>query len=143
LTQQDLSLTQLADNLLRLETLHTHILPPFLGTEYYHNYWTSLRGGQVRYGGLIIANLFAYRSTNQSRLYAGDDPIGPENNFYLEKLSKEASMVVCAWSDSGGYKDRDQEVLKVLKNPHCLTKLKSGGPGHPLYKKRTLFPVPL
>jgi hypothetical protein len=40
---------QLAYNLLRLETLHTHTLPPFSGPEYYHITWTGLRGaGQER-----------------------------------------------------------------------------------------------
>lgn len=95
------------------------------------------------YGGLIIANLFAFRSTEPSKLFTIDDPIGPENDLHLKKLSNEATMVVCAWSETGGYKNRDKEVLRILKNPHCLTKLKSGRPGHPLYKRKTLSPIPL
>lgn len=95
------------------------------------------------YGGLIMANLFAYRSKELSKLFEVDDPVGPENDFYLKKLSSEVEMTVCAWSETGGYKNRDKEVLRILKNPHCLTKLKSGRPGHPLYKRKTLFPTPL
>jgi len=38
--------------------------------------------------------------------------------------------------------NRDQEVLRFIKNPHCITKLKNGKPGHPLYKKKTLLPIP-
>ena len=90
-----------------------------------------------------MANLFAYRSTEPSKLFKIDDPIGPENDLYLKKMSNEAAMVVCAWSETGGYKNRDKEVLRFLKNPHCLMKLKSGRPGHPLYKKKTLSPIPL
>jgi len=43
-----------------------------------------------------MANLFAYRSTEPAKLFEKDDPIGPENDFYLRKLSGEAEMPICA-----------------------------------------------
>lgn len=95
------------------------------------------------YGGLLIGNLFAYRSTDQSALFQVSDPVGPENDAWLKKLQSEAKLVVCAWSDTGGYKDRDRAVLHFLHKPHCLKKLKSGRPGHPLYKSANLEPIPL
>lgn len=95
------------------------------------------------YGGLLIANLFAYRSTDQSALYKVEDPIGPDNDEWLKKLQSEAALVVCAWSDTGAYKDRDKAVLKLLESPQCIIKLKSGRPGHPLYKRADLTPIPL
>ena len=94
------------------------------------------------YGGLLLGNLFAYRSTDQSALYRVADPIGPKNDSWLKKLQEEATLVVCAWSASGAYQSRNQAVLSFLRNPHCLTKLKSGHPGHPLYKRSDLLPVP-
>ena len=87
------------------------------------------------YGGLLIGNLFAYCSTDQSALYQVTDPIGPENDAWLKKLPSEAALVVCAWSDTGAYKDRDKTVLGFLQKPHCLKRLKSGRPGQPLYKR--------
>ena len=95
------------------------------------------------YGGLVIANLFAYRSTDKSYLYKVTDPVGPDNDKHLARLSNSAIETVCAWTDDGAYKDRDVIVLKMLKDPKCLTKLKSGRPGHPLYKKKELKPIPL
>ena len=95
------------------------------------------------YGGLLIGNLFAYRSTDQSALYTVADPVGPENDAWLKKLQSDVSLVVCAWSDTGAYKGRDKGVLTFLINPHCLVKLKSGRPGHPLYKRADLKPIPL
>lgn len=92
------------------------------------------------YGGLLIGNLFAYRSTNQSALYKVSDPVGSENDGWLKKLQAEATLVVCAWSDTGAFKNRDEEVLAFLEAPHCLVKLKSGRPGHPLYKRADLKP---
>lgn len=95
------------------------------------------------YGGLLLGNLFAYRSTNQSALYSVQDPVGPENDVHLKALQLRAKLVVCAWSDTGSYMSRDTAVLASLVAPHCLVKLKSGRPGHPLYKRADLQPIPL
>ena len=95
------------------------------------------------FGGLVIANLFAYRSTDPANLYKASDPVGAENDEHLKRLSNDASETVCAWSDDGGYMDRDLAVLPLLKSPKCLTMLKSGRPGHPLYKSKELKPIPL
>ena len=95
------------------------------------------------YGGLLLGNLFAYRSKDQSALYTASDPIGPENDTWLRKLQAHAKLVVCAWTNTGSYMGRDQAVLKFLREPHCLVKLKSGRPGHPLYKRADLKPISL
>lgn len=95
------------------------------------------------YGGLLIGNLFAYRSTDSSVLGKVADPVGPENDAWLKKLQAEAALVVCAWGDAGAYKSRDDAVLAFLDAPYCLTKLKSGRPGHPLFKSPDLKPSPL
>ncbi|MBX3059497.1 MAG: DUF1643 domain-containing protein [Anaerolineae bacterium] len=95
------------------------------------------------YGGLIIGNLFAYRSTNPAALYQVADPVGPENDAWLRKLQKEAALTVCAWGARGAYQNRDETVLTFLRSPHCLVKLKDGRPGHPLYKRADLQPIPL
>ncbi|WP_031483982.1 DUF1643 domain-containing protein [Maridesulfovibrio frigidus] len=95
------------------------------------------------YGSLTIANLFAYRSTNPDILSTVNDPVGPKNDAHLKRLIKESDEVICAWSNDGGLYKRDQDVLPLVSNPKCLVKLKSGKPGHPLYKSRNLAPVPL
>ena len=38
------------------------------------------------YGSLVIANLFAFRSTDISKLYVVNDPIGPDNDLHLIRL---------------------------------------------------------
>lgn len=95
------------------------------------------------FGGLLLGNLFALVSKDQSALYNTLDPVGPNNDDWLQKLQSEAKLVVCAWSNTGSYMGRDKIALEFLKSPHCLTKLKSGRPGHPLYKKASLQPIPL
>jgi hypothetical protein len=95
------------------------------------------------YGGLLMGNLFAYRSTDQKALRSVPDPLGPDNDVWLGKLQSEADLVICAWTKSGKFIGRSQHVLSLLKNPHCLIQGKDGSPLHPLYKKADLTPVPL
>lgn len=92
---------------------------------------------------LLLGNLFAYRATAPSALRAASDPIGPENDAWLHRLQSRAGLVVCAWGEAGLLGGRDRAVLAFLRDPLCLRRLKSGRPGHPLYKHADLRPVPL
>ena len=93
------------------------------------------------YGGLLLGNLFGFRSTDQAGLFKAVDPVGPYNDDALATLQDQAALIVCAWSASGRHLSRDSAVLAKLRNPHCLVRLKSGAPGHPLYKSADLQPV--
>jgi hypothetical protein len=85
------------------------------------------------FGGLILVNLFAYRSTDPSALLEAEDPIGPANDRHILAGAAVASLVVLAWGARGGLLDRDQQVLSFLPNAHCLGTTKDGHPKHPLY----------
>ena len=95
------------------------------------------------YGGMWLANLFAWCATFPEDLFAAQRPVGPRNNATLRSLQQDAALVVCAWGDGGGHHARDRAVLAMLRQPHCLTTLRSGRPGHPLYKRADLVPQPL
>lgn len=58
------------------------------------------------YGGLIVGNVFALRSTDPRALYAAADPIGPANDDALAEIAQAAGLVVCAWGKHGHYKRR-------------------------------------
>ena len=94
------------------------------------------------YGELWMANLFAFRSTDPKGLKTTVDPIGKENTQYLIDLSQKADLTVVAWGTLGDYLNRDQEVLKLLKNPHCFGKTKNGSPKHPLYLALNTLIIP-
>lgn len=94
------------------------------------------------YGGLKMANLFAYRATLPSDLKKAKEPIGVDNNGYIKELSKGAAITIVAWSNDGSYLDRDKDVLKLIEEPMCLNINKSGQPSHPLYQKKELQPKP-
>ena len=87
------------------------------------------------YGGLKMANLFAYRATLPSELKKHSNPVGADNNEYISKLSMSVESVVVAWGNDGAYLGRDKEVLDLIDNPMCLVINKTGLPAHPLYQK--------
>ncbi|MDT7833729.1 DUF1643 domain-containing protein [Aquabacterium sp. OR-4] len=95
------------------------------------------------FGTLLLGNLFAWRSRDPAVLSQVPDPVGPDNDRHLKRLQARAALVLCAWGDPGALLGRDEQVLGLLKAPHCLTRLRSGRPGHPLYKRAGLLPVPL
>lgn len=92
------------------------------------------------YGGICVANLFAYRATEPSDMKASSDPIGIDNDAWLTRLAKEASIVVAAWGNDGGYLKRSLAVKNALFNLHYIKMNKSGEPAHPLYLKGNLKP---
>jgi hypothetical protein len=95
------------------------------------------------YSAMCMTNLFAFRATLPKDMKAAIDPIGPDNDEYLFKIAYEAGIIVAAWGANGVYKGRDMEVRALLPALHCLALTKEGHPGHPLYLKKTLVPIPL
>jgi|TARA_B110000240_G_C13247954_1_gene346121 hypothetical protein len=94
------------------------------------------------YGGLKMANLFAFRATLPSDLKKAREPIGLDNDNYIKELSKDAAITIVAWSDDGLYLNRFEDVLKIITHPMCLHINKTGQPSHPLYQLKTLLPKP-
>ena len=95
------------------------------------------------YGGLCMANLFAFRATEPADMFAANDPIGPGNDEWLIKLADAAGVVVAAWGNDGAYLGRSNEVTLLISDLHCLKINMTGEPAHPLYLKGSLRPIPL
>ena len=94
------------------------------------------------YGGIIVGNLFAYRTTDPDILKTIQDPVGPMNDEFLSVISEKADITICAWGNHGKLMGRDQTVLQLLDSPKCIKVNKSGTPKHPLYAKSYLEPKP-
>ena len=90
------------------------------------------------YGGLQVANLFAYRATKPVKLKNVENPVGDDNDQQLIKLSKMADLTVAAWGNEGVLFNRDKQVIKLIPNLMCLKINKSGQPAHPLYQKKDI-----
>ncbi len=90
------------------------------------------------YGGFMMVNLFAYRTTLPYNLKKVKYPVGKDNDKYIMTLSKKADITVAVWGNNGNLYSRDKEVLSLLPNLMCLKVNKSGQPAHPLYLKKDL-----
>lgn len=96
------------------------------------------------YAGLCMTNLFAFRATEPKvMLKATIDPIGKDNDGHLQRLAKDAGVIVAAWGAHGKHMRRDQQVRALITNLHYLRLTKDGHPGHPLYLPGDLRPTPL
>ena len=95
------------------------------------------RAEQWGYCELIVLNLFALRSTNPNALDYSNDPIGPNNNWFIEWYLDRADCVVAAWGTHGELMGRATQVLDMMRRlhvqPDCLGTTKAGHPRHPLY----------
>jgi hypothetical protein len=95
------------------------------------------------YGGVCMANLFAWRATDPAAMKLAADPVGRRNNHWLKTLAGDAGLVVAAWGNDGVFLDRAAEVTAMLPALHCLKMNRSGQPAHPLYQPASRVPVPL
>ena len=92
------------------------------------------------FGGMIMANLFAYRATQPADLFKAQDPVGPDNDQWLAELTNHGLTMIAGWGNHGHRPERLAQ-LKGLQ----LQALKvngSGAPAHPLYLKKGLRPRP-
>lgn len=91
---------------------------------------------QWGYGGLLVGNLFALRSTDpQSVRRHARTAIGPLNDLYLRSMSRRAHLTIVAWGAIGGeFRDRISHVLATIGSDiFCIGTTKEGHPRHPLY----------
>ena len=93
-------------------------------------------------GGIVVVNLYAFRSSDPKRLLEVEDPIGPLNGrviYDAATVAAEAGMpVICAW----GVNDITQAAGGALATARaagakfkCFGKTLGGHPRHPLYVK--------
>lgn len=101
------------------------------------------------YGALHVVNLFDYITAFPSSLRAwltDNADTERERPLYLDIIrdqSQYAAVTVCGWGTWGGwFPERAQQVYAVLREPQALHITNDGHPGHPLYLKAGLRPVP-
>lgn len=97
------------------------------------------------YGGILLGNLFAFRSTEPANLYLHDgDPVGKDNDQHLRTIAETTPLVVLAWGVHGKLYGRGDQVLELLepwwgKLRHLG--MNAGGTfKHPLYLRGDIKP---
>lgn len=90
---------------------------------------------------MFMVNLFGFRSTSPKALAAAADPIGPENDAWLDWAVAQADIVIAAWGNHGQLLSRAESVASRYKGRlKTLALTKSGMPGHPLYIRSDVCP---
>lgn len=98
------------------------------------------RARQMGYGGVAIANLFAYRATYPADLKAASDPVGPGNDAILLAQAARAACVIAAWGTHGAHLGRGPALAQKLDPLWHLGLTKHGHPRHPLYVSYQTMP---
>ena len=106
------------------------------------------RAKSVEFGGLVVVNAFAWRSTDPNELYKVSDPAGPENDGFIATAAKVAGLMLCGWGThvERVLPGRTAAVLRIISDaggtPHALKINADGSPQHPLYVGYDVQPVP-
>lgn len=94
------------------------------------------------FGGVIVSNLFAFRATYPSDLKLEPQPIGCDNDRWLQHTANRSALIIACWGTHGQRLQRDQQVRLMLPELCVLAMNKGGTPSHPLYLKKCLKPRP-
>ena len=94
-------------------------------------------------GILEVVNIFAFRSTSPKNLKTALDPIGAENDYYINLAASKSDVLIVAWGNNGSLYNRGRDVLEMVKDcvPCVLEWTDEGQPGHPLYIPKNTEPM--
>lgn len=101
------------------------------------------------YGGLLVVNLFSYRSSSPSEMMACADAIGPENSRHLNSAMAYArdhgGKLLCAWGNGGVHEGRDEWFCSVARHYYSLDLIVLGTtqswmPKHPMARGKHRIP---
>jgi hypothetical protein len=88
------------------------------------------------FGGIEVANLFAFRATDPGKLLTAADPVGPDNDAWLARLRSGSPAAVAAWGAHPLARTRANALGSSLRPLASLGVTKDGAPRHPLYVRK-------
>jgi len=93
------------------------------------------------FDGLLVANLFAFRSTDPGVLREALAPMGPQNDAAILLAQQLAGQTICGWGVHGCYRDRGRILRERLQRPlYHLGLTRDGQPRHPLHLPYSVQP---
>lgn len=92
-----------------------------------------VRAMQNDFGGFLMANLFAYVSTDPKALLQNGNTVGEETDWYIRKMVELSAIQLCGWGSFKPVGKRFKAVYEMLAEPYCLGINSDGQPRHPLY----------
>jgi hypothetical protein len=92
-----------------------------------------VRADRAGFGGLLMGNLYAFKSTEPKVLLGDGDFVGEYTDYYLKQMIELSERQLCGWGSFLPVKLRAPAVLAMIKEPYCLGVNADGNPKHPLY----------
>lgn len=93
----------------------------------------ALREG---FDSIIITNLYGYITPNPKDLKTIDNPVGSENDMWIENMRNACTKILCIWGNHAD-KNRVEEILHLIKDKSYMIGLtKLGQPRHVLHTKK-------
>ncbi len=94
-------------------------------------------------GLLLMVNLFAMRSTCPTALRTYATPIGPENDFWIERAMSVADVAIAAWGNGGVLLGRSDSISARYKGRlEAFAMTNANMPKHPLYVRSDAQTIP-
>lgn len=88
------------------------------------------------FDSIAITNLYGYITPDPKQLKGLSDPVGDENNIWIENMKNACSKILCIWGNNAD-KNRVQEILPLIKKKaYTIGFTKSGQPRHVLHTKK-------
>jgi len=102
------------------------------------------RARALGFGGFRVTNIFAWRDTDQRKMRAALDPIGPENDAAILEACQWGDQLIAALGTHGAHLNRGPQVEALLRasgrSVLHLGLSNAGHPKHPLYIAYTQRP---
>lgn len=101
------------------------------------------------YGGLLVVNLFAFRSSSPADMMARSDAFGPENGAHIasamEYAREHGGRLLVAWGNGGDHDDKAEWFCACALNVFdltlvCLGTTNSWKPKHPMARGKHRIP---
>jgi hypothetical protein len=100
------------------------------------------------YDRMTIVNLFACRASQPQELAVVEDPVGPENRWFVRQAVTDAELVVVGWGDGIDYvRSRPRTLFDLVEMRRanaamlCFGLTDAGNPIHPACVPETTIPV--
>lgn len=88
------------------------------------------------FDSVVITNLYGFITPDPKQLKGLSDPVGDENNIWIENMKNACSKILCIWGNNAD-KNRVQEILPLIKKKaYTIGFTKSGQPRHVLHTKK-------
>lgn len=90
------------------------------------------------FDGLVVSNLYGYISPNPNDLKTVKDPIGKENDIWIQYMQDICEKIICIWGNSGDNYRKETILKNINKKAYTIGFTKSGNPRHVLHTKKNV-----